>query len=56
MFGNHPADPLSPLDFLLSYSVGRFTLDQMPFDLVARDQYGCRIEPRFSTAEESCHA
>ena len=52
----YPADPVYLLDFLHSYSVGRFTLDQMPFDLVARDQHGCRINPRFSTAEESCHA
>lgn len=52
----YPADPLSLLDFLHGYSVGRFTLDQMPFDLVARDPHGRRINPRFSIAEESCHA
>ena len=52
----YPADPVYLPDFLHGYSLGRFTLDRMPFDLVARDQHGCRIEPRFSTAEESCHA
>lgn len=52
----YPADPVYLLDFLHSYSVGRFALDQMPFDLVARDPHGRRTEARFSTAEESCHA
>lgn len=52
----YPADPVYLLDFLHSYSAGRFTLDQMPFDLVARDPHGRRTEARFSTAEESCHA
>ena len=49
----YPADPLSLLDFLHGYSVGRFSLDQMPFDLIARDPHGRRQEPTF---EESCHA
>ena len=56
MLGNHPAVPLSLLDYRHGYSVGHFALDQMPFDLVARDPHGRRINPRFSIAEESCHA
>lgn len=49
----YPADPVYLLDFLHSYSVGRFPLDQMPFDLIARDPHGRRQEPAL---EESCHA
>ena len=45
MLGNHPAVPLSLLDDRHGYSVGRFALDQMPFDLVARDPHGRRINP-----------
>lgn len=52
----YPADPVYLLDFLHSYSVGRFTLDRMPFDLVQRDPHGCRTTPRQFPAEEDCHA
>lgn len=52
----YPADPVYLLDFLHGYSVGRFTLDQMPFDLVLRDQHGRRIGPRPFAADGGCHA
>ena len=38
----YPADPVYLLDFLHSIAVGRFTLDQMPFERVPRDPHGCR--------------
>lgn len=41
----YPADPVYLLDFLHGYSVGRFTLDAMPFDLVARNAHGHRLAP-----------
>jgi len=31
------------LDFLHSFSIGRFTLDSLPFNLVPTDLHGCRI-------------
>ena len=52
----YPADPVYLLDFLHSYGVGRFTLDQMPFDLVARDPHGCRISSYLSAADGGCDA
>ncbi|MGZ3218445.1 hypothetical protein [Paracoccus sp. T5] len=39
----YPADPVFLLDFLHGYAVGRFTLDALPFDLVARNPHGHRI-------------
>ncbi|UUV08724.1 hypothetical protein [Ruegeria sp. YS9] len=39
----YPADPVYLLDFLHSFSVGRFTLDTLPFNLVPTDPHGCRI-------------
>lgn len=39
----YPADPVYLLDFLHSYSVGRFSLDAIPFDLVARNEHGHRL-------------
>lgn len=37
------ADPVYLLDFLHSFSIGRFTLDSLPFNLVPTDPHGCRI-------------
>lgn len=39
----YPADPVYLLDFLHSFSVGRFTLDTLPFNLFPTDPHGCRI-------------
>lgn len=39
----YPADPVYLLDFLHSFSIGRFTLDSLPFNLVPTDPHGCRI-------------
>mgnify|MGYP000188662194 CR=1 FL=1 len=39
----YPADPVYLLDVLHSVSVGRFTLDTLPFNLVPTDPHGCRI-------------
>ncbi|WP_290895823.1 hypothetical protein [Hoeflea sp.] len=39
----YPADPVYLLDFLHSYSVGRFTLDNLLFDLVPSEPHGCRL-------------
>jgi hypothetical protein len=39
----YPADPVYLLDFLHSYSVGRFPLDNLPFDLVPTDPHGRRL-------------
>ena len=52
----YPADPVYLLDFLHSYSVGRFTLERMPFDLVPRDPHGCRTSPCQFAADGACHA
>ena len=52
----YPADPVYLLDFLHGYSVGRFALDQIPFDLVQRDPHGCRTSPRQFAADGACHA
>ncbi|MFN8683771.1 hypothetical protein EQ718_13960 (plasmid) [Paracoccus versutus] len=38
----YPADPTYLLDFLHGYSVGRFTLDTIPFDQVPRNKHGHR--------------
>lgn len=38
----YPADPVYLLDFLHGYSVGRFSLDDLPFELVITDPHGCR--------------
>ncbi|WP_171181159.1 hypothetical protein [Ruegeria sp. HKCCD8929] len=38
----YPADPVYLLDFLHRYSVGRFTLDTLPFDLARTDPHGRR--------------
>ena len=40
----YPADPAYLLNFLHSYSVGRFTLDSIPFDLVPRNAHGHRLQ------------
>lgn len=39
----YPADPVYLLDFRHSFSIGRFTLDSLPFNLVPTDPHGCRI-------------
>ena len=39
----YPADPVYLLDFLHGYSVGRFTLDTLPFELRRTDAYGLRV-------------
>ncbi|MGB3247386.1 MAG: hypothetical protein WBB25_22865 [Sulfitobacter sp.] len=39
----YPADPVYLLDFLHSFSIGRFALDSLPFNLVPTDPHGCRI-------------
>ncbi len=39
----YPADPVYLLDFLHGFSVGRFTLDSLPFDQVPTDPHGRRI-------------
>jgi hypothetical protein len=39
----YPADPVYLLDFLHAYSVGRFTLDTLPFDLHPTDPHGRRL-------------
>jgi len=39
----YPADPVYLQDFLHSFSVGRFTLDTVPFNLVRTDPHGSRI-------------
>ncbi|WP_299085885.1 hypothetical protein [uncultured Ruegeria sp.] len=38
----YPADPVYLLDFLHGYSIGRFTLDTLPFDLIPSDPHGVR--------------
>ncbi|WP_299082987.1 hypothetical protein [uncultured Ruegeria sp.] len=38
----YPADPVYLLDFLHGYSIGRFTLDTLPFDLNPSDPHGVR--------------
>ncbi|MCJ1903307.1 hypothetical protein E3U26_12930 (plasmid) [Paracoccus ferrooxidans] len=40
----YPADPTYLLDFLHSYSVGRFALDSIPFDQVPRNKHGHRLQ------------
>lgn len=44
----YPASPEYLLDFLHSYSVGRFTLDRLPFDPCPRDVHGCRVALGFA--------
>lgn len=39
----YPADPVYLLDFLHDYNDGRFALDAIPFDLVARNEHGHRL-------------
>lgn len=52
----YPADPVYLLDFLHSYSVGRFDLDDLPFTLAARDAHGCRIVPPSNSADGESNA
>lgn len=40
----YPADPVYLLDFLHGYSVGRFSLDSLPFPLVPRNHHGHRLD------------
>lgn len=47
----YPADPVYLLDFLHSYSVGRFTFDTLPFELVPADPHGRRIVHVVPTAK-----
>lgn len=51
----YPADPVYLLDFLYGYTVGRFTLDNLPFTPTPTDPHGCRITP-LSHSDGSPHA
>lgn len=46
----YPADPVYLLDFLHGLSVGRLSLDNLPFNLVPTDPYGQRLQAASAAA------